>query len=326
MQRYVRAHRAALFLLLTAGGAFVREGHAQPPSEASITAARALGEEGLSLFDAGKYEAALERFEKADVVLKAPTLDLYAARCLVKLQKLADAQARYEHVLAAQVNASSPPAFKQAQIDAGKELAELRPRVPKLSIVLKGDTSNAIITIDGQPAELASLTEKKPLNPGAHRVEAKRGNASVEQEVVLGEGDEKTAVLVLPEAPSQNAEPGDQHFMDPGLQRTLGFAGLGVGGAGLLLWGITGGLALGQTSDLKAIGCENGHCPPGSSPGSYAPLRTASAIGFYAGIVGAAAGAVLLLTLPRKRGADQSNQNAIQLWISPSQAGFSGHF
>lgn len=297
---------------------------AEAPSEASLTAARALGEEGLKLFDAGNYSQALERFEKADAVLHVPTINLYAARCLEKLGRLADALRRYGEVTRAELSGTSPPAFKQAQIDAEKEMSALAPRVPSLMIVLEGDPAEVSVTIDGQPVDLTLLNEKNLLNPGPHHIEAKRGDKKVEHDIELAEGESKTTVLKLP--PRPKAEPALTHFMDPELAKTLGFVGLGIGAAGLAAWGITGGLAFSQQDDLKKIGCENGRCPPGSSPGTYTPLRIASAVSFYTGLAATAAGLVLLITLPSKESSSQSNQNALQLWISPQQAGLSGHF
>jgi hypothetical protein len=74
----------------------------------------------------------------------------------------------------------------------------------------------------------------------------------------------------------------------------------GVGGAGLLVGGITGFLAMGKKSDLDKV-CTNGTCPPSaqSDLDSYHSMGMISTIGFIVAGVGAAAGVVLLVTQPK---------------------------
>src|SRR5262249_5440698 len=57
--------------------------------------ARTIGEEGLALYDQGRYIEALDRFQSASALVKAPTLDLMAARCLTKMGRLVEASERY---------------------------------------------------------------------------------------------------------------------------------------------------------------------------------------------------------------------------------------
>jgi hypothetical protein len=79
---------------------------------------------------------------------------------------------------------------------------------------------------------------------------------------------------------------------------------LGVGAAGLVVGGMTGGLALGKHSDISKQ-CPGGSCP--SNAGSALrgnvdalhTLATASDAAFGVGGVLAAAGLVLVLTAPK---------------------------
>jgi hypothetical protein len=84
------------------------------------------------------------------------------------------------------------------------------------------------------------------------------------------------------------------------LRRTLGFVGLGVGGAGLVLGAVTGGLAIPKHNALDAT-CPDGLCTRSQADavGSYHLFTTLSTAGFIAGGVLAATGLVLVLTAPR---------------------------
>jgi hypothetical protein len=71
---------------------------------------------------------------------------------------------------------------------------------------------------------------------------------------------------------------------------------LGVGGAGLIVGAITGGIAVGDHSNLSSA-CSGGTCPPSQSSNlsSYHTMGVISDVGFIVGGVGVAAGVVLLL-------------------------------
>ena len=87
------------------------------------------------------------------------------------------------------------------------------------------------------------------------------------------------------------------------LRRKVGFAGIGVGAAGLICGGITGGMALGKHSSI-ANRCPAGHCPAGSEGqnqsdiSSYNTLGAISTAGFVAGGVLAVTGIILVATAP----------------------------
>jgi hypothetical protein len=73
----------------------------------------------------------------------------------------------------------------------------------------------------------------------------------------------------------------------------------GVGGAGLVVGGITGILAMGKHSTLSGE-CTS-TCPPSaqSDLDSYHTMGTISTVGFIVAGVGAAAGVILLVTQPK---------------------------
>jgi hypothetical protein len=79
-----RAFAASVFCLalLTTGPALAA------PTAADKATARALGTEGIELFQAHSYPAALDKLVRAKALVATPVLDLYIARCQVELGHL----------------------------------------------------------------------------------------------------------------------------------------------------------------------------------------------------------------------------------------------
>jgi hypothetical protein len=99
-----------------------------------------------------------------------------------------------------------------------------------------------------------------------------------------------------------------------------GWIGLGLGGAALVVGGVTAGLAAGKASDLKQV-CQDGQCPSsqGGTISSYNGLADASTISFVAGGVLAAGGLALVLFGPRDTRSSTSAARVVPL-VGP------GHF
>jgi hypothetical protein len=271
------------------------------PDAATRKAARILAEEGLALFDRGEYAPALEKFDKADALVSAPTVDLYAARCLAKLGRLVEASERYGEVTRAPVDASAPEAFKEAQANAEEELAALLPRLASIEIAIEGGAAGAIVLLDGREIPAPGPGDPRRVDPGDHKVEARRGGAAAAREVSLREGERAVVTLAMPRpAPAAPPTPAPAAPADPGgAQRTLGWIGIGIGAAGVATWGVTGVLALAKQGSLADEGCSEAGCPIGVDTGAYGGLRLASTIGFWSGLAGLGVGAALLLTAPR---------------------------
>lgn len=339
-----RRHHTPLAVLLAAL-ALAPPAFAQPPDEAAQSAARTLGLAALTLYDQGDYPRALEKFEQAYLVYKAPTLGLGAARCLVKLGKLVAASERYSEVARTELDPSATIAFRQAKEDAEREGAELAAKVPKLTLRVEGASPEEIsVTLDGRPIDASSLGSPLPVDPGAHKAEVRRGAAKATGEATLAEGEGKTIVLVLPvekpatapsangPAPSPNAA-GDQGFP----RRTIAWIAIGAGAAGLIAGGVMTGLTAGKKSYLDGEGgCNDGRCPPGTEADvdAYNALRIGSTIGFVVGAASGALGVTLLLTAPSvdKKTANTKNQSAAYggAWagvtLSPSAISVRGAF
>ncbi|MCK6587329.1 MAG: hypothetical protein L6Q76_07065 [Polyangiaceae bacterium] len=322
-------------------------------------AARAIGEEGLTLYDQGKFVDALDRFERADDLIKAPTLGLMAARSLERLGRLVEASDRYQQVSGMQVGADASEAFKQAQAAAAKEREALLPKIPSVDVSVTGPGAEQVnaLMLDGRrvPPEKTGtarpISAKIPVDPGDHRLEAKASTGEAFERFTVSEGGTERVVLTLTGSPNKlllppgkggAADPasgqGDQRSSQPPerrgeTQKTLGWVSIGVGAAGVAVGVITGSIAADKHASFTDPPCDDDAktCPPEFQDDidSYNTLRPVSTVGFVVGGVGLATGAVLLLTLPRG-GARYSTQAkssvTVTPFIGPASAGLRGTF
>jgi hypothetical protein len=312
---------------------------AQPLDDQKRAAARALGEEGLTFFDAGKYADALDRFDRADKLVKAPTLGLMAARSLEKLGRLVEASNRYRDVLGMQLDEKASDVFKEAQTSAAKELEALSPRIPTLEIVIEGvNLDQTTVTLDGKvvPREMVGI--RTPLNPGVHRLEATAPGLAGAQDLNIAEKQAARAVLTLqPTAPLKGDGVGSGN--GPGdttpktaqsTQRTAGLITMGAGGAVFVAGAITGLVGVSKSSELSAdctLGAKGNECP--NTPAfndklsSYNTVRYVSGAGLIVGGLGLAAGAVLFFTAPKSQ---KPTKAGVEPWIGLGSAGLRGRF
>lgn len=297
-------------------------------SDADKGTARELTVEGYALLDKKDFAGAADRFKRADALFHAPTITVGLARAYVGLGKLMSAYEAYNRAAHESVPPNASAAFVNAVNDAQRELAALSPRVPGVIINLKGAPPEAKVTLDGADVPNAALGVKRPVDPGQHVVKVTAagffpGEATVN--VVEGKVEQVNIELKVdpnykaPVAPPPGpGTPGVGQQQPPpppppdntpppsSLQKTLGFVGIGVGGAALIMGAATGGIALSKRGALLEA-CPDGHCPKGSQGqnqsaiDSYNMMGTLSTVGFVAGGVLAATGVVLLVTSPKAK-------------------------
>ncbi len=282
------------------------------PSEADKAQARDLTQGGLDALAKKDFEAAFSAFSRADKLFRAPTISLGLARSAAATRRLVLAQETYQKLSREPVSPGSPEAFVQAVEAAKRELAELLPRVPALTINVSG-AKEFKITLDGEPLSAAAVGARRPVDPGKHRVRAEaEGCAPAEAEVAVAEGQKdahveltlapgargaaaptptSTAPAPTP-APSPPASPADGgKRVHPGA-----WAGLALGGVGLVLGAVFGVKAMSRKKDLDAR-CVAGHCPPDatSEHDAFTSAATVSTVGFAIGAVGLGAGTYFLI-------------------------------
>ena len=297
-----------------------------PPDPANIATARDLTKAGYGALEKKDWAAAAAHFKNADSLYHAPTITLGLARAYVGLGKLVSAQEAYSRVTHETVPPNASEAFMKAIADAQHELDALKPRVPGVVINLKGGT-NPKVTIDGADVPAAALGVKRAVDPGQHVVKVTApGFFPAEGKFTVAEGKVETVSIELKVDPNYKAPPPDTKTgiapppAEPEkpvskTQKTIGFVGLGVGGAALIMGAVTGGLALSKRSALLEA-CPDGHCAKGSEGqhqsdvDGYNTMGTLSTIGFVSGGVLAVAGVVLIVTAPKA-------QKAQTGWVKP---------
>ncbi|HZO15394.1 MAG TPA: hypothetical protein VFB62_19100, partial [Polyangiaceae bacterium] len=235
------------------------------PTAGERSLALKLAGEAMDLFTAGDYEAALDKFSRADGILPAPTLKLRIARCLDKLDRMLEAADKYREVIAAELGKKAPAQHHEARREAVPELAKLLEQVPTVLVVVEGQGSGeARVLLEGAPLPREAVGEKQPLDPGTYSFEARVGERHVRKVITLKRGEHQRVELVLPEVPREKT-PGTT--MPPKREdvgrsvRIVGWTAVGLGGAALSLGSIAGVLVLTREEDLLAR-CPDRQCPP----------------------------------------------------------------
>lgn len=307
--------------------------YAAEPSAQSVKLARDLGNQGVEAYQSENYAVAEDRLERAYQLYPNPTLGLWSARALTKNGKLVEASERYTAVARMELEPNASDAFREAVAAAAKENAALAERIPKLFMNVTGAPPDEVsVTVDGVAVPSAMVGVDAPMNPGQHEVRAEYAGQELSQRVSLADGQRAEVILsfsadggATSSTTATKGEPFDQGppEADTGSgQRTLGWVGIGIGGAGLVLGGVTGMLALGKRGDLEDQ-CPNGVCPESArgDHDSYNQMRTFSTIGFVVGVVGVGAGAVLLATAP-----STSDSASVSAYVGLGSAGVRGSF
>jgi hypothetical protein len=299
--------------------------HAQ--SDADRATARDLGLQGFAALDAKDFKTAEDNLRRADSLVHAPTLLLGLARALAGQHKYVEAQECYQRIIREGVAPGAPEAFRNAVESAKTEVSAVAPLLGGVTITVTvaggGEApTNEKVTVDGNPINVASLGIRRAIDPGPHLLKVTAdgfkpaelqfnvtAGAAVDAPVTI----EKDPNYVAPSAPpgpggepapggsfnGQNPPPGGEQPQGGGLPSWLPWAAFGVGGAGLVLGGVTGAIALGDHSSLQKACPDPNNCNKPADINNYHAMGTVSTVGFIVGGVGAGAGLILLLTQPR---------------------------
>lgn len=310
------------------------------PSAADRATARSLAGEGYQALQAKDYSAAVDRFSRADALVHAPTLMIDWARSLVGMGKLVEAQERYEQIIREGVEPKAPKSWQRALTDAGNELAELKPRLAWVTITVAG-SNDAHVSIDGAPVPPAAIGVRRAVNPGERvvRVTAS-GFLPQKKDLDLSEGGDATADFTLePDPDAQAAAAAPVAPVPPpapvaARKHTSSFVAFGIGGAGLIVGGITGAMALSKRSQLSNACHSSTDCEPTSveeantlrsTKSSYDSLGTVSGVGFAVGVVGVGAGVALWL-LNRNPAPEPAQGLVVHPFLGIGSVGATGSF
>lgn len=245
----------------------------------TIERARELGMAGLVAFGRGSFEEAHAAFAEAEALVHSPVFQVYQARCLIQLGRVAEARALLQEVSAASSFPQEPGAWKRARAAARSELVGL----PEAS------------AIDPEaPQPIRSPTpDRSP----------------------LGAEHQDDSAQIAAETPTRPARaPGPRRWT--GYERGAA-AAYGTGGAGFLTAIVSGAFALAKASELKA-NCLEGSCRPEDEHLAWeaTDLAHLATVGVIVGAVGGVTGTALLL-LRSKRGARPATAQGGEIWCAP---------
>jgi PEGA domain len=321
----------------------------QPPAE-NVAAARALGLQGVQLADGGDCTSAIEKLSRAEALYHAPTILGRLGECQVVVGQIVLGTENLNRVVREELPTTAPKAFRDAQERAKAALAAALPRIAKLTVKVEPADAAAQVTVAGMPLPTALFGVERPTDPGVHEVVVSApGYVQQKANVTLTEGEAEELDIRLVKDPATAVAPPasppptltvTSAPTSPAVDRrgggkALAFVSLGVGGAGLVVGGVTGILAANKKGDLA---CEAKRCPTSQKDtlDSARSLATVSTVGFAVGLVGVGVGVVLLLTgndandathaaQYQPRAAGRSNFS-VEPWLTSDAAGVSGTF
>ena len=341
-----------------ASTARAQENSSKEPSAADMGAARALGQDGVKLADAGNCAEAVDKLQRAERIFHAPTTLVRLGECQVQNGKLVEGTENLNRAIREVLPATAPQAFRDAQERAKKALADAKPKIARLKIAVAAPPeAKFAVTIDGEAVPVANLNTNRPTDPGAHVVEVTApGFLKAAQTVTLAEGGVDSVALTLepdpnaapkpepipapkssdptptpaPAAPSRDAPAGEA----PG--RVPAYAALGVGAVGVGVGAVFGLLALGKKGDLDSA-CASNVCPPTQQDNldGLKTQATVSTVGFIVGAIGLGVGGFLLATSgasgassakPTARATVPRRGPSFEASVGPGSVGLSGTF
>jgi hypothetical protein len=278
---------------------------AASPVDAQIQAARELFQQAEKDEDAGLWSDALVKFKRVAEVKSTAGVRYHEALCEEHLGQIATAFTDYT---SAENQARAEGAQDVLRL-VGKQIKDLGPRVPRLTVHVVPDVADAQVKLDGVPVAHALLGVAMPVDPGVHRIDAEApGRQATSATVTVLERDATVldvaltapaplpSPLPLPVAPAVGTGP-----QVPGpssspptaaLATTIGAVALAGGGVAAFL--LAGNAQAGGQRDCAAV--------VSTSAGACDSERTTvrawdfSAAGMWVGAAGLAAVSVLLWT------------------------------
>jgi hypothetical protein len=192
--------------------------------------------------------------------------------------------------------------------DCSQWLGEVETSTPTIVVSAKDDAGTDVgdvtVTVDGKPFLDRLDGRAVPMDPGSHTFTYRHGDyPPVTDHVLVTMGEKNRELDVVFSKPKPHVAPPPPPVIvakppprpePPRTLRTLGFVGLGVGGAALVSGAVLGIVAFAT----KGAHCTNDVCDPGTVS-TLDGEATASTIALIGGAVLAAAGVTLLILQPR---------------------------
>ena len=282
--------RWGLAIVLACAASAARADDAKAPwvvgvSEEAKTAAKQLLAEGNTLFLQHDYAGALDRYRRAIARWDHPAIRFNIVRCLIQLDRPAEASENLE--LALKYGAAPLEENVFAEAKAYEKL--LASQVGEVEVLC--DQAGVTVTLDAQELVTCPGAKSRRVAPGKHIVVGtKDGFIPQSHDVlVLGGAHEKVAVALAPIGTGGEIV----HRWPAWVPWVVFGGGLGVVGAGVLLEGVASARMSDYdralVRDCAGTGCGPGHPVPAADQQLESSARMYSAIGVATLSVGALA-------------------------------------
>jgi hypothetical protein len=294
------------------------------PTSQDKAAAQALFDEGRVAIQAEQVSLACGKFGESYRLDPSDGTLINLGLCHEKEGRTASAYTELNESVSRAIRDQRPERERVAR----EHLALITPRLSRLTIdVAAGsEVEGLVVTVDGSPMAKVAWGIAVPVDPGDHVIEAKaprmlsfrtavklgaeRDAARVEVPRLLSDpAAPPLAVMPLPVTPLPVTPlPVTPLPVTPpvvgskgSVQRTSAWLVIGLGGAGVAVGSVFGLLAIGRWSGASSE-CPGGVCKSATDKANFAGASTfadVSTVGFVAGGIALATGAVLLITAPR---------------------------
>ncbi len=308
--------------LLSISPAVLAAPSASAPSAKDRAEAKARAAEGRKRMKDKRWVEAIVALKKAEKLDPSPALAVEVAEAQIGAGKLVEAQ---KTLSAVADGTESAPAAKRAHAAAKKALADLKARVPTVTVKATGAPPGKVTAlVDGIEVE---GTDDIAVNPGDHTISAAaEGFVNAEKDVHFDEGAHQRITLQLASATRPVADAEGESKKSG--SRVPGAVVTTIGGVGLAVGGIFGALAFSASSSAKSQ-CTGNACPP-SAADDISRSKTFGNVStglFIGGGAVAVTGIILLIAAPGGGGgkSDDARPSAgltgLAPWVSAGSAG-----
>jgi hypothetical protein len=220
------------------------------PDEAKGTQAKQLFVEGREALDRGDVALACEKFHASLALVETAGTLLNIAQCEERQGHLLAAEQSWERGIARLEPGDERIGLSQPRLDG------LRARIPSLVIAVNGSLpAGLIVKVDDRQLSADEMRAPLRLDPGKHRIAVARSSKPETLSILdLREGEQRTleiegehvAVVPRPPPPSPVREETTSQMV------VAGWSLVGLGAAGLIVFGATGGVILSNDATIES--------------------------------------------------------------------------
>jgi len=290
---------------------------------------------GVAAMDRKAFDKALVAFRSSYGVVASPNSRLMVVRALAALERRPEA---YEEVLAvvseAKAAAAKSAKYKKTLEAAETELGELKKSLAFLTVNVTGALEGATLSIAGNPVPQQRWGKSIAVDPGSIEVvlstadgkETKKVDAAAGATAQISISPPKPDTNLLPPPPPEPEVSAGYEGPD---RRLMAYIAGGVGGVGILTFGIFGLLSNSKYNRLEAACPDMAACDPDlvDTANSGKTFQTVANVGLAFGLIGLAAGGGMFVWEVLDPAADEkSDEAAPKVSVGPGSVIVSGRF